>query len=190
MDDRREPRFQFYAAGKLSLLETPEREVDCMLLDLSVTGLKFGTEEKLPVDELVVLDIEEHLVVADVRHAERRGAKFTIGAERIHTVPKTALPRNKSREQQIRFVIEDYRRRIRLTLAGSTENAMKAESDLPVLHRDQVVEAAVQRLMEQWANESNDGASEGVLRAAIVERAAARLVEQMPTSDQRQLASR
>jgi len=52
---------------------------------------------------------------------------------------------------------------------------------LPVLHRDQVVEAAIQRLIEQWAKESEGSAADGTLRAAIVERAAERVAERTPT---------
>ena len=177
MDGRREPRFQIYAPGKLTLVDSPERELECLLLDISATGMKFVADESLPVDEVVALEVEEHLVLADVRYSESRGDKFTIGAERIHAVEKSALPQGQSKAEEIRFLVDDYRARIRLAIAGEAGQAKKPEPELPIVHRDQVVEAAVQRLIEQWAKDSESAPSDGTLRAAIVERAA---VERAP----------
>lgn len=180
MDGRREPRFQIYAPGKLTLVDSPERELECLLLDISATGVKLVTEEGLPVDEVVALEVEDHLVLADVRYSEPRGDKFAIGAERIHAVDKSALPLDKTRVEQIRFVVDDYRNRIRLAIAAETAQVKKPEPELPIVHRDQVVEAAVQRLIEQWAKDSEGTAPDGTLRAAIVERAAERVAQRSP----------
>ena len=171
MDGRREPRFQIYAPGKLTLVDNPERELNCLLLDVSATGMKVVMDEGLPVDEVVALEVEDHLVLADIRYSEPRGDKFTIGAERIHAVDKDVLPQEKTRAEQIRFLVEDYRRRIRLAIAGEPAQVKKQEPELPVLHRDQVVEAAVQRLIEHWAKDSVGATPDGTLRAAILERA-------------------
>src|ERR1700686_3425672 len=180
MDGRREPRFQIYAPGKLTLVDSPERELECMLLDISATGMKLVTDEGLPVDGVVALEVEDHLVLADVRYSEPRGDKFAIGAERIHAVDKSALPPDKTRAEQIRYVVEDYRKRIRLAIAVETAQVRKPEPELPIVHRDQVVEANVQRLIEQWAKDSEGTAPDGTLRAAIVERAAERVTERSP----------
>jgi hypothetical protein len=179
MDGRREPRFQIYAPGKLTLLDGPERELECLLLDVSATGVKFIVNESLSVDEIVGLEVEEHVVLADVRYSEPRGEKFAVGAERIHAVDKAALPQDKTRSEQIRLVVEDYRKRIRLAIAGEQDQVKKQEAELPILHRDQMVEAAVQKLADQWANESQEFA-DGTLRAAIVERVATQVAERTP----------
>jgi hypothetical protein len=180
MDGRREPRFQIYAPGKLTLVDSPERELECLLLDISATGMRFVADESLPVDEVVALEVEDHLVLADVRYSEPRGDKFVIGAERIHAVDKSALPQDKTSAEQIRYVVGDYRNRIRLAIAAETAQVKKPEPELPIVHRDQVVEAAVQRLIEQWAKDSEGSAPDGTLRAAIVERAAERVAERSP----------
>ena len=179
VDGRREPRFQIYAPAKLTLLDNPERELECLLLDISATGLKLVIDESLPADEVVALVVEDHLVLADVRYSQPRGEKFVIGAERIHAVDKTALPQDKPLADQIRFVVDDYRARIRLAIAGERA-PVKKEPELPIPHRDQLVEAAVQKLIEQWAKEPESPATDGTLRAAIVDRAAERVVEQRP----------
>ena len=175
MDGRREPRFQIYAPAKLTLVDSPERELECLLLDISPTGLKFVAGESLYVDEIVALEVEDHLILADVRHSQARGDKFEIGAERIHGLEKAALPRDKTKPQQIRLVVEDYRNRIR---AAITNGQTAAQGEPPGQYRDQIVETAVQRLLEQWAKESEG--SEGTLRAAIVDRVARRASQQEP----------
>ena len=172
MDGRREPRFQIYAPAKLTLIDSPEKELDCLLLDVSATGLKFVVNEDLPPDEIVALEVENHLVLADVRYSQARGEKFAIGAERIHGVDKAALVEYKTKAEQIRFVVDDYRSRIRMAIAEEHAPVKKQEEGLPILHRDQVVEAAVQKLAEQWAKESEKSPTDGTLRAAIVEPAA------------------
>jgi hypothetical protein len=180
MDGRREPRFQIYAPGKLTLVGSPDHELDCLLLDVSATGMKFVTDESLPVDEVVALEVEDHLVLADVRYSEPRGDKFAIGAERIHAVDKSALPPDKTTGEQIRFVVDDYRNRIRLAIAAEAAQIKKPEPELPIVHRDQLVEAAVRRLIEQWAKDSEASAPDGTLRAAIVESKMERVAERSP----------
>jgi hypothetical protein len=179
MDSRSEPRIQIYARGKLTLLDHPERQLESLLLDVSATGMKFVVNESLPVDEIIGIEVEDHLVLADVRYSEARGDKFTVGAERIHAVEKGALPQDKTSVEQIRFVVDDYRKRIRSAISGDKVQGQK--EDVPIQHRDQVVEAAVQKLTEKWAKESEGSASDGTLRAAIVERGGGRLAEPMPT---------
>lgn len=180
MDDRREPRLEIYAPAKLTLVDAPERDLECMLLDISATGLKFVASDSLHVDEVVALEVEDYLVLADVRYSEPRGGRFAIGAERIHALERAALPRGANRAEQIRFVVNDYRRRIRTAIAGEKTEANEQEAGLPVPHRDQVVEAAAQRLIEQWAKESEKVTPDGTLRAAIVKRAAERIRERTP----------
>jgi hypothetical protein len=177
MDGRREPRFQIYAPGKVTILDNLEREWECLLLEISAAGLKFVMDERLSVDELVALEVEEHLVLADVRYSEPRGDKFAIGAERIHALNKSALPQDKARAEQIRFVVDDYRSRIRLAIAGETPQVKKQSPELPILHRDQVAEAVVQRQIEQWAKDPEGSTPDGAMRAAIVERTPGPAVE-------------
>lgn len=178
MDGRREPRFQIYASAKMTLVDKPEHEVDCLLLEISATGLKFVADESLLVDEIVALEVEDHLVLADVRYSQARGEKYAIGAERIHAVQKSALPDDKTKSEQIRFVVEDYRNRIR---AAITNGQPAAKTEEPGgQYRDQIVETAVQKLLEQWAKESESSTPDGTMRAAIVERVAQRAAQHLP----------
>ncbi len=191
MDGRREPRFQIYASAKLSMLDGLERELECLLLDISATGLKFVADEKLPVDEVVALEVEDHLVLADVRYSEQRGDRFVMGAERIHAMEKAALPQDKTKPEQIRFIVDDYKNRIRAVLVTAQPSSPPPQvTEQLGQYRDQIVEAAVQKLLDQWAQEravsqKKDRGEEGqeqevLLRAAIIERAQGRVPRPTP----------
>jgi hypothetical protein len=128
MDARREPRFSIYGPVKATLLSSPERALDCVLLDISATGLKLIAPESLAVDEILSIEAEDHLALADVRYAQPRGDKFTIGCERIHVLNKVSLPDDKVKVDQIRLLIDDYRNRIRTGIATERPDTNQAEA--------------------------------------------------------------
>jgi hypothetical protein len=117
MDVRGEPRFSIYGPVKVTLLSNPERVLDCVLLDISATGLKLISPENVAVDEIISIEAEDHLALADARHSQPRGDKFTVGCERIHVLNKVPLPAERSKVDQIRLLIDDYRTRIRTGIA-------------------------------------------------------------------------
>ncbi len=128
MDARREPRFSIYGPVKVTLLSSPDRVLDCVLLDISATGLKLIAPESLPVDETIAIEAEDHLALADARYSQPRGDKFTIGCERIHVLNKVTLPEEKSKVDQIRLLIDDYRNRIRTGIAAERPDTNQAEA--------------------------------------------------------------
>jgi hypothetical protein len=177
MQDRREPRFQIYAPAKITLVDDPARELNCLLLDVSATGMKIVADENLPADELIAIEVEDHIVLADVRYSQPRGEKFAIGAERIHAVPKSSAPLDQAKTEQIRFVIADYRSRIKASIAADSgapaRDEMPAAGEPPVeyvaQHRDRLMEAAVRELVEQWSKDSGGAEAMATLHAAIVD---------------------
>ena len=167
MDARRESRQQIYTRAKVTLVDNAQREQDCSVLDISSEGVKFVAGEKLQPDEMIVLDVEDRLVLADVRYSEPRGDRYVIGAERIHAVAKASLPPSQTKGEQILLLVDDYRARIRAAIV--TPQPQREDDGQ---YRDHIVTAAVQQLLRQWAKESEDSTSDGTLRAAIVERKA------------------
>lgn len=163
MNGRREPRYKIYLQAKLSRLDTPDSEQDCLILDISQTGIKFLSAESLEADELIILDVEGHLVLADVRYYEPRGDNYTIGAERIHTVPKSSIPAGYSKARQIQFAVDEYRSRIRSAIMHPPQTPESEQ------YRDHRFVAAVQELLQRWTAESEDSSQLGELRAAIVD---------------------
>lgn len=138
MDARREDRFSIYGPIKATPLNRPDRVMDCVLLDISATGLKLIAPESLPVDDIISIEAEDHLALADVRYSQPRGDKFTIGCERIHVLNKGSLSREQPKIEQIRLLIEDYRNRIRTGIATprpDTDAVEAARLDRQILER-------------------------------------------------------
>jgi len=126
MDARHEPRFSIYGPVKVTVLSSPERVLDCALTEISATGLKIIAPESLAADEIIAVEAEDHLALADVRYSQPRGDKFTVGCERIHVLNKVSLPEEKSKVEQIRLLVEDYRHRISGGIATARPDADEA----------------------------------------------------------------
>jgi hypothetical protein len=107
VERRTEPRFSIPSRVKATRLSSPDREIDCLVVDLSATGMRFITTENIPTDEIVVVDFADHLAVVNVRHCQGYGDKFSIGASRMQLVPKDQLPAGKPKLEQIRAMLEE-----------------------------------------------------------------------------------
>jgi hypothetical protein len=199
MDARREPRFSIYGPVKVTLLSSPERVLDCILLDISATGLKLIAPESLPVDEIIAIEAEDHLALADARYSQTRGDKFTIGCERIHVLNKVSLPDDQVKVDQIRLLIDDYRNRIRTGIATERPDTNPAEaaklnqqisekcgktetpapSAVPFATREQLLEAAAAWVVERWEKIPASPSDGTASRSEIVDRLTAHLAEKL-----------
>jgi Domain of unknown function (DUF4115)/PilZ domain len=112
MNRRMEPRFQVYAPAKVALLDDPDGETPGQLLDVSGAGLRLVTDAEFQEDQIVTIETDQHLILADVRNCLARGAKFGVGAERIHSAAKLALPPTTSRIERNQALVEDFHRRL------------------------------------------------------------------------------
>ncbi len=143
MDRRKEARFQVYAPAKVAPLDEPETEMDCQVIDISGLGLRFVAETEFREDEIVTLDTDQHLILADVRNCRVRGARFLIGAERIHSTAKVSLPQTASKLDRNEALVAEYHRRLRgelppaepleLILVPSDVQVIPAEEPLATL---------------------------------------------------------
>jgi hypothetical protein len=205
MDARREPRFSIYGSIKVTSLSRPERVLDCVLLDISATGVKLIAPESLPLEDILTIEAEDHLALADVRYTQPRGDKFTIGCERIHVLNKTSLPNETAKAEQIRLLIEDYRNRMREGMATprpDTDPAEAARLDRQLLElststrcspapppltpstgsfatREQLLDAAVVWVIEHWDKIPASPHEGPAGRSEIVDRLAVHLAEQL-----------
>lgn len=107
MDRRAETRFAISSKVKVTLLSSLDRQIECRMIDISATGMRFIANEPLPNDEVVAVDFEDHLAVATVRNCQAYGDKFSIGTSRIHSLPKDQLPAGQPKYQQIRALLEE-----------------------------------------------------------------------------------
>ncbi len=100
------------------LVDQPEREMECLLTDISARGLRLIADESLPSDSIVVVEAENHLVLCDVRNSQARGPRFALGAEKIHTMSKMELAPDANMADKTQALIEDYQSRIRNGLSN------------------------------------------------------------------------
>src|ERR1700733_15306517 len=108
MNRRTEARFQVYSRAQLILLDQPERELNVSLTDMSGTGFQMLADEALPAGKQVVVETDAHLILAEVRHSRRRGERYAVAAQRVHTLPKPALPDQASRVEKVQILISDH----------------------------------------------------------------------------------
>jgi hypothetical protein len=91
MDRRIDERFSLLMLAKVTLLDHPQRERDYLLSEVSATGLKLIGQEQLPVGTLIGLDLERHLLLAEVRYSYMRGTSSITGAMNLRISPKEHL---------------------------------------------------------------------------------------------------
>jgi len=113
MDRRKEPRFQVYAQAKISPVDEPDLESDGQVIDISGLGLRLVADLEFREDDIIVVETEQHLILADVRNCMARGARFGVGAERIHSSSKVAIPESASKAERNQALVEAYHRRLR-----------------------------------------------------------------------------
>lgn len=113
MDRRNELRFQIYTSAKIALFEEPEREMDAQMVDVSASGVRFHTDAELLEDQIITIETEQHLILADVRNCTARGIRFGVGAERVHSTAKFSLPRTASKAERNQALAADYHRRLK-----------------------------------------------------------------------------
>jgi hypothetical protein len=112
MNRRTEARFQVYSRATLIRLKDPAREQNVSLTDVSGAGFQVLADEELPAGDMIVLETDAHLILAEVRHSRGRGERFAVGAQRVQTLSKLDLPDDTGRVQRIQILINDYQERM------------------------------------------------------------------------------
>ncbi|MEP7353378.1 MAG: hypothetical protein ABI824_09140 [Acidobacteriota bacterium] len=103
-------RLPVLSPGRVFVPADPNRRLECFLIDVSPNGFELHTQFPLPVEELVAAEIEDHLVLADVKTCELRSGKFQIGLERLYAVPLTRLNHQSAvdPEAKLRIVLRGF----------------------------------------------------------------------------------
>jgi hypothetical protein len=112
MNRRTETRFQVYSRAQLILIEEPERELDVLLTDVSGGGFQLLADDAMPAGKRIAVETDAHLILAEVRHSRRRGERYAVGAQRLHTLPKLDLPEEVGRIEKVQILIGDYQLRM------------------------------------------------------------------------------
>jgi hypothetical protein len=147
MERRREPRFQVRSPLRVSVLRDPDRELECVLTDISGAGMRFVATEGLLEGDIVVAETGEHLILAEVRNSQPRGDKHVIGILRLHAVLKDNLPQGSGRIEQIETLMKDLGSRVQTGLAdasGSPHEPLQGDV------REQLSIAAAEKILATW----------------------------------------
>ncbi|MSV36184.1 MAG: PilZ domain-containing protein [Bryobacterales bacterium] len=112
MNRRSELRFQIYTSARITLFDEPEREIEAQMVDVSASGIRFITDVEFPEDQIVIVETDQYLILADIRNCKARGIRFGVGAERVHSTAKFGLPRSSSKTERNQALIADYHRRL------------------------------------------------------------------------------
>ena len=125
MNRRTETRFQVYSRAQLILLDQPDREWSVSLTDMSGAGFQLLADEHIPPGKKIVVETDAHLMLAETRNSHRRGDRYAIGAQRVHTYPKPDLPDAAGRIAKVQILINDYQLRMR------NESAIPTHAEVP-----------------------------------------------------------
>ena len=104
MELRSEPRFHVSAPAKLIPLDPERSEIPSVLVDVSATGMRAVVDSPLPAGETVLVELEDHLILAETRYTQERGDKYSLGLRRVHEMMKSALPQ--SRIERLEKILE------------------------------------------------------------------------------------
>ena len=90
MEYRAEPRFPVRSPIRVIVPGDPARILSCDLIDVSATGMRFITAERVTPDEIVAVEVDSRLVLVEIRYCQPRGDKFVAGVKRLQEIPKGA----------------------------------------------------------------------------------------------------
>jgi hypothetical protein len=145
-DRRSEPRANAVQIVKVAALRDPEREMTCALVNTSDTGIHFTADADFAVGEILVAELPDQLVLAEVRHAEAKDGRYAIGAERAQTMPKeNALPAS-SGVERAELLIKALCDRVR---TGFADDSAQGSGETGRDQRGRGLER-VARILEIW----------------------------------------
>jgi hypothetical protein len=125
MHSRREPRFNVQSAVKVAAIDQPAEVSAAVLLDVSGSGIKIISDRDWPVGSRLVVEMENHVVLACVRNGDARGSRFSLGAEKLHSILKLALPPDAPRAEWHRILLAEAERAGKLPLPQSPSSELR-----------------------------------------------------------------
>jgi hypothetical protein len=144
---RREPRFPVTSSIRVIVPGHPARTLDSRLIDISATGLRFLSNEKMPSEGLLGIEVDSRLILAEIRSCETRGDKYVLGVKRLHEIAKDSQLGDA--EGVVAEMLSDFRRHI--TDGGKADTA-----------------ALALKAMEQIVERSESGSGAPIEKAAEV----------------------
>jgi Domain of unknown function (DUF4115) len=161
-DRRSEPRIKDIKILKIAPLRQPERDMSCALVDTSGTGIQFTSDADLRVGEILIAELPDQFVLAEVRYSQAKGERFAIGAERVQSVSKDAMAQAGSGLERAGVLIEALCDRVRTGFADEPGH----DQDAPGGDQRQRALDRVARILEIWQKMQANGISQAEQRQA------------------------
>src|ERR1035438_10867141 len=129
----------------------------CALVNTSDTGIHFTADADFAVGEILVAELPDQLVLAEVRHAEAKDGRYAIGAERAQTMPKENAPSASSGVERAELLIKALCDRVRTGFADDSAHGTGEDG------REQRARSLerVARILEVWRSEERRVGKEG-----------------------------
>ena len=141
-DRRSEPRLEKLAILQVASFRNPERQQSCALVDISNGGIQFTADFDLSEGEIVVAELDSHVLLVEVKYSRVDGGKYAIGAEVVYSASRTSLPPANDKVAQAGMLVKGLCDQLQ---GGNTTTA----------DREQSLERAA-RILEIWRKvESN-----------------------------------
>lgn len=87
MERRQEPRIDISGSVKVTLLGSEDCEFSGELVSLSGGGAILQMDTELPASSAIRIDIDDALLLGEVRWCRRDGARFSVGLSVEHWLP-------------------------------------------------------------------------------------------------------
>src|SRR5579872_2408464 len=87
-DRRIEPRFPVKSPIRMIVPGVFPHSLECTTIDISATGMRLLATENLNSCDIVAIEVDHRLLLAEIRHCVPRGDKFAAGVRRLHEVDK------------------------------------------------------------------------------------------------------
>jgi hypothetical protein len=108
MDRRPELLFDVSAPAQATVLVAPYNTLSVSLISISADGLRLRAAQEWSSNQLIVVELENHLLLAEVRDSNCDGSEFVIDAKRLHSLAKMDLPPDLARLENVHAVVHDF----------------------------------------------------------------------------------
>jgi hypothetical protein len=126
MNRRAETRFQVFSRVQVIPLDRPENPVGASLIDMSGAGFRLLADVELPLEKMIVVETDAHLILAEVRNSLKSGSRYATGLRKLHTISMLDLPQGAGRLESIQILINEYVQRKPTELPVPAVSALEA----------------------------------------------------------------
>lgn len=104
MDRRIESRFPVQSHATIIPIEHPEEVIEGRLINVSAGGFRLLASKNVTAGAMVVVELDSHVALAEIRYSSPEGAKFALGVLKHNSVARFMLPDGASLDEKLRLL--------------------------------------------------------------------------------------